>query len=448
MIDEFAYLGFPLEPSEVCKIAFDFAKENGIVGFSDDLERAGRSWFSYLLQRWPKLTVKSATNISLQCARASSQETVMLWFEKFINVLGQLGINSPEYIWNVDEHGTEHTVKSKRVVGIKNVRQFQKQMHEKPCRTTMVTYVNTNGYALPPLIIHKGRYSSTWTRGLMPGAIVRSSKKGYINKELFADYGTRLIYHLYAKGMLGNGQRHLILMDSHYSHVFNYCFMKMMYDRNIKVLALPPHTSHWAQPLDKNPFSAFKEHFNKQMRKFLRQSGGRPLKKDEYNALFNVSWVKAMTPQNIKAGFKRTGIWPPDPNVIPHELFAVAKKSESNSVSKVFKFHHSWTLFYSFSSFYVLYCSLFCFSTSPLCNQIMCFHFQQAQVLHHLWGQLQHHQQQLMTMTMMMTMMMMKLMIWTITCKTAAAAKKMKMLLVSRSKTNRFYKLDQKNHLF
>ena len=212
------------------------------------------------------------------------------------------------------------------------MRQFQKQMHEKPCRTTMVTYINANGYALPPLIIHKGRYSSTWTRGLMPEAIVRSSKKGYINKELFADYGTCLIYHLYAKGMLGNGQRHLILMDSHYSHVFNYCFMKMMYDRNIKVLALPPHTSHWAQPLDKNPFSAFKEHFNKQMRKFLRQSGGRPLEKDEYNALFNVSWVKAITAQNIQAGFKRTGIWPPDPNVIPHELFAVARKSESKSV--------------------------------------------------------------------------------------------------------------------
>ena len=41
MIDEYAYLGFPLEPAEVRQIAFDFTKENDIVGFSEDLGTAG-----------------------------------------------------------------------------------------------------------------------------------------------------------------------------------------------------------------------------------------------------------------------------------------------------------------------------------------------------------------------------------------------------------------------
>ena len=205
----------------------------------------------------------------------------------------------------MDEHRTEHCVKSKRVVGIKNVRQYQKQSHEKPNRTTMVTFVNAAGYTLPPLIIHKGKYHNSWRHGCMPGTMVRGSKKGYINKKLFADYGKKLIYHLHANDNLGQGKRHVILMDSHYSHVFNYCFIKMMYKRNIKVLALNPHTSHWAQPLDKNPFCFFKEPFSKQMRIFLQKSGGRALQKTEYMSLFNVAWVKAMTPQNIKAGFKR-----------------------------------------------------------------------------------------------------------------------------------------------
>ena len=69
------------------------------------------------------------------------------------------------------------------------------------------------------------------------------------------------------------------------------------------------------------------------MHMFLRKSGGRALQKSEYMSLFNVAWVKAMTPQNIKAGFKRKGIWPPNPDAIPPELFAVSRKSES----KVFK---------------------------------------------------------------------------------------------------------------
>ena len=42
MIDEYSYLGFPLEPAEVKQIAFDFAEENNIVGFSEQLGTAGR----------------------------------------------------------------------------------------------------------------------------------------------------------------------------------------------------------------------------------------------------------------------------------------------------------------------------------------------------------------------------------------------------------------------
>ena len=338
MIDEYAYLGFPLEPSEVKHVAFNFAEENGIEGFSQDLGTAGRSWFSYLLKRNPVLSVKGATNMSLQRAEASSETLVMRWFEKYLDVLGQMKISKPEQIWNVDEHGTEHSPRTKKVVGIKNVRQFQVQPTEKPNRSTMVTYVNAAGYALPPLIIHKGKYHGSWTEHAMPGAMIRGTKKGYINKELFADYGKKWIYHLYASNLLGNGKRVLLLMDSHYSHVFNYCFMSMMYQRNIKVLALNPHSTHWSQPLDKNPFSAFKEKFNKQMRELNRKKGGKSINKEEYMKAFNVAWANAMTPNNIIAGFKRTGIWPPNPNVIPQELFSLARKSESKSVDKLIVF--------------------------------------------------------------------------------------------------------------
>ena len=48
----------------------------------------------------------------------------------------------------------------------------------------MVTNVNAAGYALPPLIIHKGKYHDTWRQGCMPGIMLRGSKKGYINKKV------------------------------------------------------------------------------------------------------------------------------------------------------------------------------------------------------------------------------------------------------------------------
>ena len=74
----------------------------------------------------------------------------------------------------------------------------------------------------------------------------------------------------------------------------------------------------------------FKTEFNFQMKKFNRSVGVRAIRKDEFFLVFNLAWNKAMTQANIQAGFKRTGIWPPNMHAIPEELYSVSKKSESS----------------------------------------------------------------------------------------------------------------------
>ena len=324
MIQEYSLLGFPFSPREIRTIAFDFADENGLKGFSDTKGSAGPHWFAAFLKRWPQLKVKSGvTNISLSRAIASKKETVDDWFDRYENVLDQLNITDPKYIWNIDEHGSEDIPKVKNVVGLKGIKQLQTVSKEKPRRSTMLTYVNGAGYALPPMVIHRGKFHDSWRKDAPRNVMVRSSKKGYINKKLFAEYGKKLLIHLHANGQLD--KPNLILMDSHYSHVFNYGYMEMMYSRNVKVMSFEPHSSHWGQPLDKNPFSAFKCEFNNQIRKFNRSVGGRSLRKDEFFSVFNVAWERAMTKQNILAGFKRTGIWPVDRGAIPDYTYEVSK---------------------------------------------------------------------------------------------------------------------------
>ena len=117
--------------------------------------------------------------------------------------------------------------------------------------------------------------------------MVRGSMKGYINKRLFCEYGKMLIYHLHATGKIN--QTNLVLMDSHYSHVFNYGYMSMMCERNIKCFPIEPHTSHWEQPLDKNPFSGFKDAFNEAMCRFNRATAARGITKSEFLQVFNVA---------------------------------------------------------------------------------------------------------------------------------------------------------------
>ena len=130
--------------------------------------------------------------------------------------------------------------------------------------------------------------------------------KGYINKKLFAEYDKMLIYYLHAANQLD--KPNLLQMDLHHVHAFNYCFMQMMYSHDIKVFALEPHTSHWGQLLDKNPFLVFKDVFNEGMCKFNRRVGGRSIQKSEFFSVFNVAWEKAMTSKTIESGYRRTGI--------------------------------------------------------------------------------------------------------------------------------------------
>ena len=222
-------------------------------------------WFSS--EKIPQLKVKeTVTNLSIAQANAIKKSSVLDWYKKYEDVLKELDITDPKYIWNIDEHGSENMPKMKKVIGVKGIKQFQKQTHEKPKQTTILTYVNAVGLPFP-LVIHKGKYHDLWRTYCPRSVMVRGSKKGYINKFLFTEYGKRLIYHLHVVGQLD--KLNLILMDSHYSHIFNYCFMKMMFEKDIKVMALEAHSSHYCQPLDKNPFSAFKMEFNNQMKELI-----------------------------------------------------------------------------------------------------------------------------------------------------------------------------------
>ena len=143
------------------------------------------------------------TNLSLARALGSSQCIISEWFDQYQSLLEQLNITDPNYIWNIDEHGSEDMAKVKRVVGIKGTKQYQMQPREKPRWTTMLTHVNATGFALSPMVIHRGRFHDTWCIGAQPCILVRGSKKGYINKKLFAEYGKMLIYHLHASAANG-----------------------------------------------------------------------------------------------------------------------------------------------------------------------------------------------------------------------------------------------------
>ena len=257
----------------------------------------------------------------------SNKINIMTWFDLYEEVVEHVGITDPRRIWNVDESGVEDIPRVGNVIGLAGQDTYQIVSGEKGTRTTFLTYVNAAGEALPPMIIHKGsKVRPGWEENLMSGAILRASKKGYINKDLFSNYGKKLIFHLAAYDRLD--EPNIIIMDGHYSHSFNYEYMHTMFDHNIKVIALRSHTSHVIQALDNIPFRVFKHYWDVKLRKMNMSKAGKKITKPEFNSVFNVAWFKAMTPHNIRCGFRNTGLWPISREAINSHKLAPSAISE------------------------------------------------------------------------------------------------------------------------
>ena len=63
-----------------------------------------------------------------------------------------------------------------------------------------------------------------------------------------------------------------------------------------------------------------KSKWNQAIDKFIATTGETPTKRHFFK-LFNDTWGEALTAHNLVAGFRATGIWPLDNNVIKDDIF-------------------------------------------------------------------------------------------------------------------------------
>ena len=316
-ISLFAQAGFPFTTTEIRSLGFEFAEERGIEGFSVVKKVAGRKWFKGFMNRHSGLGLKSPKLLSVYRAKCANRDVLDGWFDIYEKLIEEKGITSPVNIWNVDECGCIDTPKPKQIVCPVKARPNQLCSSEKGETSTAVVFVNAAGFHLKPLVIHKGaRVQDAWKHNMVEGTTLGVSENGWIDKRLFYNYGKKLIEYLRGVDELGPEKNNILLMDSHNSHTFNFQFIQLMNTNNIHVLALSAHTTHCLQPLDDVPFANFKGSWYEGVRKYVRSSGAKKLSKAEFFNVFSPAWVKAITVNQIKAGFRNTGVWPVDRKAI------------------------------------------------------------------------------------------------------------------------------------
>ena len=130
------------------------------------------------------------------------------------------------------------------------------------------------------------------------------SKNRWIDSELFQEWFTNhFLLHIPPQRPI------LLLLDGHSSH-YQPQLIRTAAANQIILFCLPPHTTHWCQPLDRSCFSPLKKAYNNECHLYMSCNPGKAVNRFNFTETFSRAWTKAMTPANIVAGFRSTGIYP------------------------------------------------------------------------------------------------------------------------------------------
>ena len=189
---------------------------------------------------------------------------------------------------------------------------------------------------MPPMVIHKAaRVQDSWKLKAPGNVTVSATSKGYITKSRFYEYGLRFIHYLKSRGMAY--RPNLLIIDGHKSHVYNLPFYEAMHDNNVEILTIPPHTLHLLQALDSVPFVQFKKWWEYHLMWYDNAHSGRGLTKPEFWEVFSPAWNSAMVPKNIISGFRKTGIYPHNPEAIPESVMAPSQITDKKNGENFFQ---------------------------------------------------------------------------------------------------------------
>ena len=110
-------------------------------------------------------------------------------------------------------------------------------------------------------------------------------------------------------------------MDNHESHISIYAIELAKEKNGVVLLTFPPHCSHKLQPLDISVYGPLKRFFNDASNSWQLNNPGKTLTIYNMAELFNASFGRAMTVNNITSGFRKPGISPFDRHAFSDDDF-------------------------------------------------------------------------------------------------------------------------------
>jgi hypothetical protein len=283
-----------------------------------DAPLVGKNWTTNFIKRRTEIKTKFSRKYNYKRAQCEGPLIIGDWFKLVRNTIGKYGIQE-EDIYNFDEAGfLMGVIATAKVV-------TSSQSRNRPTAAqpgnrewvSIIQGINSYGWSIPPFIIFKGgNHLSAWYEdsGLPRDWVITLSENGWTTNEIGYQWIQHFEKHTRTRT---KGTYRLLILDGHESHL-SVEFQQYCQENHIITLCMPPHSSHILQPLDVGCFSPLKASYGKQIETLVRNRINHIIKL-EFLPAFEEAFRAALTEQNIKSGFRATGLVPYDPdNVLSH----------------------------------------------------------------------------------------------------------------------------------
>ncbi|XP_044733227.1 uncharacterized protein LOC123295831 [Chrysoperla carnea] len=311
--------GFGLTRRAIRSLAYQLAEKNNIKhSFSQDNESAGRSWLRLFLKRHPNLSFRRPTGTSIARMKGFNKENVNAFFDLLESSLNEIQYPASN-VYNVDETGIS-VVPSKmpEILAFKGKKQIGTVTSaERGSTITCVICMSAGGTFVPPMMIFpRKRDNPLLMKGAPPGAIHACHPSGWIQLELFTQWFEHFLQHVKPTAT----SPVLLILDGHSSHTRNIKVVDLARENHVRLLSLPPHSSHKTQPLDKTFMGPLKKYLTEEIRKRLRMQA-RAITHYDIAELFGQAYIRAQRAELAINGFRATGIYPVNRNVFQDHDF-------------------------------------------------------------------------------------------------------------------------------
>lgn len=314
-LDAFSLLNRPLDRQGFFRIVKELKK--------DDSEWDPRGWFGRFMERWEgKLTERSIKELSHSRVETSTLDNVKSWVEWFPSWMEKNNLSS-KWIINADEtrvtiEGAQHT--SKVITGKRKNKQGSLKATRTKC-ATYIPFVASNGQLVFDVFIAP-LHSNNEAKVVLKGLSRRKrgecqtywgfTESGYLDGELWLPILKKLQEHM---AILAPGIEPLLLVDNLSVHKSPEA-LKFCVNNNIHVAFLPSNTTHFLQPEDDLIFAQFKKVLVTHLQKMLVAVTAKERALGTILLQAAQEARKAITPEVVRAAFKRVGICPFDKEVI------------------------------------------------------------------------------------------------------------------------------------